>query len=130
VIAGAATMTIIDPAPACGPLIRGHARALGVTSPQRHPTWPDVPTMAEAGLPDLEIGLWTAFFAPAGTPAPVVKRLQEEVARVVKLPEIRERFAAMSLDPVGGSSEELGRRVARDIERWTAVAKAANIKND
>jgi tripartite-type tricarboxylate transporter receptor subunit TctC len=59
-----------------------------------------------------------------------VKRLQEEVARVVKLPEIRERLAGMSLDPVGGSSEELGRTVARDIERWTAVAKAANIKND
>jgi tripartite-type tricarboxylate transporter receptor subunit TctC len=81
-------------------------------------------------VPGLEIGLWTAFFAPAGTPAPVVKRLQEEVARVVKLPEIRERFAAMSLDPVGSSPEELGRRVVSDIERWTAVAKAANIKND
>jgi tripartite-type tricarboxylate transporter receptor subunit TctC len=86
--------------------------------------------IAEAGLPELEIGLWTAFFAPAGTPAPVVKRLQEEVARVVRLPEIRERFATMSLDPVGSSSEELGRRVAADIERWTAVAKAANIRND
>jgi len=130
VIAGEATMTIIDPAPATGPIKGGQARAIAVTSAQRHPNWPDVPTMAEAGLPDLEIGLWTAFFAPAATPAPVVKRLQEEVARVVWLPEIRERLAAMSLDPVGGSSEELGRTVARDIERWTAVAKAANIKSD
>ena len=130
VITGEATMTIIDPAPATGPIKGGQARALAVTSAQRHPNWPDVPTMAEAGLPDLEIGLFTAFFAPAATPAPVVKRLQEEVARVVRLPEIRERLAAMSLDPVGGSSEELGRIVARDIERWTAVAKAANIKSD
>jgi tripartite-type tricarboxylate transporter receptor subunit TctC len=130
VVAGEVTMTIIDPAPAVGPIKGGQARALAVTSAQRHPNWPDLPTLAEAGVPDLEIGLWTAFFAPAGTPAPVVKRLQEEVARVVKLPEIRERFAAMSLDPVGSGSEELGRRVASDIERWTAVAKAANIKND
>ncbi len=130
VMAGEVTMTIIDPAPATGPIKGGQARALAVTSAQRHPNWPDLPTMAEAGVPDLEVGLWTAFFAPAGTPAPVVKRLQEEVARVVRLSEIRERFAAMSLDPVGGSSEELGRTVARDIERWTAVAKAANIKND
>jgi tripartite-type tricarboxylate transporter receptor subunit TctC len=130
VIAGEVTMTIIDPAPAVGPIKGGQARALAVTSAQRHPNWPDLPTLAEAGVPGLEIGLWTAFFAPAGTPAPVVRRLQEEVARVVKLPEIRERFAAMSLDPVGSSPEELGRRVASDIERWTAVAKAANIKND
>jgi tripartite-type tricarboxylate transporter receptor subunit TctC len=130
VIAGEVTMTIIDPAPAVGPIKGGQARALAVTSAQRHPNWPDLPTLAEAGVPGLEIGLWTAFFAPAGTPAPVVKRLQEEVARVVKLPEIRERFAAMSLDPVGSSPEELGRRVVSDIERWTAVAKAANIKND
>ena len=130
VVAGEVTMTIIDPAPATGPIKGGQARALAVTSAQRHPNWPDVPTMAEAGVPDLEIGLWTAFFAPAATPAPVVKRLQEEVARVVRLPEIRERLAGMSLDPVGGSSEELGRTVARDIERWTAVAKSANIKSD
>ena len=59
-----------------------------------------------------------------------MKRLQDEVARVVRLPEIRERLAGLGIDPVGGTSEELGRIVARDIERWTAVAKAANIKSD
>jgi tripartite-type tricarboxylate transporter receptor subunit TctC len=101
-----------------------------VTSGSRHPSWPDVPTMAEAGVADMEVPVWTAFFAPAKTPPAIIARLQREVARVVQTPEVRERFAQMGLDPVGSSSEDLGRRVARDIEKWTAVAKAANIKND
>jgi len=130
VMAGEVTMTIVDPPPASGPLKGGQLRALAVTSATRHPNYPDVPTMAEAGIPDMEIGIWTAFFVPAGTPPAVVKRLQEEVARVVRLPDIRERLNDLGVEPVGGTSEELGRRVASDIERWTAVAKAANIKSD
>ena len=70
------------------------------------------------------------LFRPAKTPPAIVARLQKEVARAVQTPEVRERFAQMALEPVGGSSEDLGKRVARDIEKWTAVAKAANIKND
>jgi len=130
VIAGQVMMTIIDPPPTTGPLKAGTVRGLAVTSPSRHPSWPDLPTMAEAGVPDMEVPVWTAFFAPAKTPPAIVARLQKEVARVVHTPEVRERFAGMGLDPVGGSSEDLGRRVARDIEKWTAVARAANIKND
>lgn len=130
VIAGQVTMTIVDPAPAAGPLKAGTIRALAVTSATRHPTWPEVPTMAEAGVPDMEVPVWTAFFAPAKTPPAIVARLQKEVARVVHLPEIKQRFAAMGLVPVGSSSEELARVVARDLEKYTAVAKAANIKND
>jgi len=130
VIAGQVTMTIVDPAPAAGPLKAGTLRALAVTSAARHPTWPEVPTMAEAGVPDMEVPVWTAFFAPAKTPPAVVARLQKEVARVVHLPEIKERFAAMGLVSVGSSPEELAGVVARDLEKYTAVAKAANIKND
>ena len=130
VIGGQVMMTIVDPAPATGALKAGTLRGLAVTSGRRHPSWPDLPTMAEAGVPDMEVPVWTAFFAPAKTPPAVIARLQKEVARVVQTQEVRERFAQMGLDPVGGSSEDLGRRVARDIEKWTAVAKAANIKND
>jgi len=130
VMAGEVTMTIVDPPPASGPLKGGQLRALAVTSATRHPNYPDVPTMAEAGIPDMEIGIWTAFFLPAGTPPAVVKRLQEEVARVVRLPDIRERLNDLGVEPVGGTPEELGRRVASDIERWTAVAKAGNIRSD
>src|SRR3989440_488641 len=63
-VAGQVTMTICDPPPASGPLRAGTARALAITSSERHPSWPDVPTLAEAGVPDVEVWLWTAFFAP------------------------------------------------------------------
>ena len=130
VMAGEVTMTIADPPPLAGPLKSGRLRALAVTSPRRHPSWPDVPTMMEAGVPDIEIVIWTGFLVPAGTPPAIVKRLQEEVARVVRLPEIRERLNGMGVDPVGNTSEEFGRVIAADIAKWTAVAKAANIKAD
>jgi len=130
VIGGQVMMTIVDPPPATGPMKAGSLRALAVTSPKRHPSWPELPTMAEAGVPDMEVPVWTAFFAPAKTPPAIIARLQKEVARVVQTPEVRERFAQMGLDPVGGSSEDLGRQVERDIAKWSAVAKAANIKND
>jgi len=123
-------LTIVDPPPATGPLKAGTIRGLAVTSGKRHPSWPDLPTMAEAGVPDMDVPVWTAFFAPAKTPPAIVARLQKEVARVVQTAEVKERFGAMGLDPVGGSSEDLARRVVSDIEKWTAVAKAANLKND
>jgi tripartite-type tricarboxylate transporter receptor subunit TctC len=130
VIAGQVTITIVDPPPSTGPIKAGTVRALAVTSAKRHPSWPDLPTMAEAGVPDMEVPVWTAFFAPAKTPPAIVARLQKETARAVHSAEVRERFAGMGLDPVGGSSEDLARQVERDIAKWTAVAKAANIKND
>jgi tripartite-type tricarboxylate transporter receptor subunit TctC len=130
VVGGQVMMTIVDPPPATGPLKAGTLRGLAVTSGKRHPSWPQLPTLIEAGVPDMEVPVWTAFFAPANTPPAIVARLQKEVARVVQTAEVKERFAQMGLDPVGGSSEELGKRVAGDIAKWTAVAKAANIKND
>jgi tripartite-type tricarboxylate transporter receptor subunit TctC len=130
VIGGQVTLTLVDPPPASGPIKAGTVRALAVTAAKRHPGFPDVPTMAEAGVPNMEVPVWTAFFLPAKTPPAIVARLQKEVARVVHTPEVRERFAGMGIEPVGGTSEELGRQVASDIAKWKAVAKAANIKND
>jgi tripartite-type tricarboxylate transporter receptor subunit TctC len=130
VIGGQVTLTLVDPPPASGPIKGGTVRALAVTAAKRHPGFPDVPTMAEAGVHDMEVPVWTAFFLPAKTPPAIVARLQKEVARVVNTPEVRERFAAMGIEPVGGTSEELGRQVTSDIAKWKAVAKAANIKND
>jgi len=129
VVAGQVTMTICDPPPASGPLRGGTARALAVTANERHPWWPDVPTLKENGV-DVEVSLWTAFFAPAKTPPAIVARLQNETARVVRLPDVKEGLAKLGVDPVGASSEELASRLARDLAKWTAVAKAANIRND
>ena len=130
VVSGQVTMTIADPPPITGHLKGGALRALAVTAPQRHPAYPDVPTMVEAGVSDVDVSLWMGLFVPAGTPAPVVKRLNEEVARAVRLPDVRERLIALGVDPVGGTPEELARVLVRDLEKWTAVAKAANIKSD
>ncbi len=130
VAAGQVMMTIVDPAPATGPLKGGTVRGLAVTSAKRHPAFPDLPTMAEAGVQDVEVPVWTAFFAPAKTPPAIVARLQKEIARVVHTPEVKERFAQMALEPVGGSSEDLGEQVERDIKKWTQVAKTAGIKNN
>jgi tripartite-type tricarboxylate transporter receptor subunit TctC len=130
VAGGQVTMVFVDPPPAAGALKSGMVRGLAVTSAKRHPSWPELPTLVELGFPEMDVPVWTALFAPAGTPPAIVARLQRELARTVQLPEVKERFAAMGVDPVGGTSEELGRQVARDIEKWTAVARAANIKND
>ena len=127
VMSGQVTMTIADPPPVVGPLKGGRVRGLAVTSAKRHPAFTSLPTTAEAGV-DIEVMLWTAFLAPAGTPAPIVTRIRDEVARVVKIPEVRERFAAMGIDPVANTPEEFRRIMAADIAKWTAVAKAANIK--
>src|SRR4051812_370467 len=130
VIGGQVMMTIVDPPPATGPLKAGTLRGLAVTSGKRHPSWPDLPTLAEAGVPDMEVPVWTALFAPAKTPPAIVARLQKEVARVVQTPDVKQRFAQLGSAPVGGSSEDRGKRVASDSAKWTAVAKAANFKND
>jgi tripartite-type tricarboxylate transporter receptor subunit TctC len=127
---GEITMTIADPPPVVGQYKAGRVRVLAVTAAARHPGWPGVPTMAEAGIPDMEIALWAGLLAPAGTPQPIIRRLQEEVARVMKLPEIRERITALGVDPASSTPEEFSRLIASDIAKWTAVAKAANIKAD
>jgi len=129
VVAGQVTMTICDPPPASGPLRAGTARAIAITANERHHWWPDVPTLKESGA-DVEVWLWTAFFAPAKTPPAIVARLQQETARVVRLPDVAEGLTKLGVDPVGGSSDELKQRLARDLAKWKAVAKAANIKND
>jgi len=129
-LTGDAMVTFVDPPPVTAPLKAGTVRGLAITSATRHPSWPNLPTMAEAGVPDMEVPVWTAFFAPAKTPSAIVARLQKEVARVVHSAEVKERFAQMGLDPVGGTPEELAKIVARDLEKYTAVARAASIKND
>lgn len=129
-MAGQVTMAMMDPPTAMGPLKSEKVRALAVTSAARYSAWPGVPSMAELGISDLEVMIWSGFFVPAGTPPAIVKKLEVEIARTLKLPDIRKRLNTMGVDPIGNTSEEFGRIVASDIARWTAVAKAANIKAD
>jgi len=87
-----------------------------------------VPTVAEAGLPGTEVATLVGMVAPAGTPMPIVRKIQDVLVRLAQKPETRERFAAMGVEPVGNTSEEFARSIRADLERWTDVARRANIQ--
>jgi len=127
---GDVTMTLSDAGPIAGLIQAGRLRALAVTSAMQHPAFPGVPTLIEQGFPDLEITLFSGIVAPAGTPAAIVTRLQKEIAEIVLLPEIKDRLAALGITSLSSTPQAYSERIARDIARWTAVAKAANIKAD
>ena len=122
------TMALLDTAAAAGPLNAGRVRALAVTSPRRLEAYPQIPTMAEVGFPEAQTVLWSGILAPAGVPDEIVRKLHEAVVRVVQMPEVRERLAALLLDPVGNTPEEFRRTIAAEIELWSGVARAANIR--
>jgi len=108
----------------------GRLRALGVTGPRRIPLAPDIPTVAEAGVPGYEITAWGGYMAPAGTPGPIVARLNAELNRVVASPAIRERWLALGIEPVGGTPERFAEHVRTETAKWTDVIKRAGIKGD
>jgi tripartite-type tricarboxylate transporter receptor subunit TctC len=128
VMAGEVLMSMGDAGPVTGPLKGGRVRGLAVTSAARSAAFPDIPTVAEAGFPDMEIQSWMGLFTPAGTPAGIVRKLQDEVNRIVRLPDVRERMNSLQLEPAGITSEQFARTIAADLERWRSVAKAGNIK--
>jgi tripartite-type tricarboxylate transporter receptor subunit TctC len=120
-------MTLIDSGPIAALVKSGKLRALAVTSEQRLASYPQVPTLKEQGI-DLAVNFWSGLLAPAGTPAPIIKRLQEEVARIMALPDVAERMAKLDIRPVGGTSAEFAKTIAAEIPLWKQVAKDNNIK--
>ena len=108
----------------------GRLRFLAVMSSKRSDAFPDVPTLKEAGMPDLEVETWYAMFAPAGTPAPIVKKWNAELNEILKETDVKDVIAKQGLVPEGGTSEALSARVKRELASWTRVVKAAGIKAD
>ena len=127
VISGQVTAAIADAGPALSQVLGGQARALAVAAPKRMEELPDVPTLKEAGA-DVDAVLWSGLFAPKETPPAIVKKLEGEIMRIARLPEVSSRLKPLGILSVGNSSEEFGRILASDIARWAAVAKAGNIK--
>src|SRR5204863_5510074 len=112
-------------APAGLPFVRtGKLRALAVTTLKRTAAAPEIPTVAEElNLPDYEVDSWVAVFAPARTPAPIIARMQKELARALQRPEVKQKLLEQSADPVGSTPEELGRVVTTELKRWSTVIR-------
>jgi tripartite-type tricarboxylate transporter receptor subunit TctC len=119
------TMSVVVPHVKAGKL-----RALGVTSALRSPALPDVPTIAEAGLPGFEASNWYAVLAPAGTPAEIVAKINTELNRILKTADVRDRLAFLGLDARGMAPDEFGTFMKTEIAKWATVIKASKARPD
>ncbi|WP_415838330.1 tripartite tricarboxylate transporter substrate binding protein, partial [Polaromonas hydrogenivorans] len=108
----------------------GKLRALGVTTAKRSSALPNVPTLAEAGLPGYEVSPWFAVFMPAATPKPVIARLNAALLDAMKQPDVRARFASIGAEPVGSTPDELAAHLARESARWSKLIAERGIKLD
>jgi tripartite-type tricarboxylate transporter receptor subunit TctC len=128
-VAGGNTLFAIADGPPTMPLVQGgKVRALAVTGSERSSELPDVPSMAEAGYPEVNIGLWSGLFVVTGTPPAIAGKLDMESRRALSDPGVREKLKAMAVNPGGGPGEEFRKRIEGDIKLFADVAKAANLK--
>ena len=117
--------------PAAAPHIKAaKLRALAVVAPQRSSVLPDVPTVAEAGLKDFEVTTWYGILAPAGTPQPVVRRLNAELVKIMHAPEMKEKLTATGTEPLTSTPEEFAAYIKREIAKWGDVIRKAGVKAD
>ena len=127
VVSGQSLFTISDGPPAI-PLVKGgKTRALAVTGSERSPELPDVPSMAEAGYPEVNTQLWSGFFVPAGAPAPVVAKLTAELGKALADPGVQEGLKKVAVKPGGPTGDAFKKRIDEDIKTFADVAKAANL---
>jgi tripartite-type tricarboxylate transporter receptor subunit TctC len=106
----------------------GKVKPLAINAPRRSPLLPEVPTLAEAGMPEFDRYTWFGMFAPAGTPREIVERLQREIVGSLQAPDLLERFGNVGAEPVGSTPAEFVERIRSDTARWSEVIRAANVK--
>jgi tripartite-type tricarboxylate transporter receptor subunit TctC len=128
VIGGQVDM-MFDTTVVAGPHIQsGKVRALAVTSAKRLESMPNVPTVAESGVPGFEVTSWQAIFVPAGTPKPIIDRLHDEILKIIAQPEIQERLKNLGMQPSTMTTEQVAAFQKAAVEKWAQVIKAANVK--
>ena len=128
VVAGRVNMMFTDIAAAQGLLKSGSLKPIAVTSLKRSALMPDLPTIAESGVPDYDLSGWIALFAPAGTPKPIVERLNAEVTKVLQLPEIRARLLDLGAEPSPMPVPEFAAWVQQEVNKWTRLVREAGIQ--
>jgi tripartite-type tricarboxylate transporter receptor subunit TctC len=117
--------------PAALPHIKaGRLRALALVAPERSPALPEVPTAAEAGLKDFEVTTWYGVMTPAGTPRPIVTRLNAELGKIMHTADVKERLAGLATDPLTSTPEEFAAYLKQEIAKWGDVVRKANLKAD
>jgi tripartite-type tricarboxylate transporter receptor subunit TctC len=122
---------MIENVPGTMPFVKaGKLRALAITSPQRSPLEPALPTMAEAGVPGYEVIGWNGIVAVKGTPAAIVAKLHTEVAKILRTPEVRQRLATLGAEPVGNTPEEFGAFIKAEMARWGKIIKEKGIRSE
>jgi len=120
---------LVDSLASAMPNIRsGNARPIALNAPKRSALLPEVPTFAEAGMPEFDLYTWFGMFAPAGTPREIVARLQRDVVAGLQAPDLLERFDAVGAEPVGSTPEQFVERIRSDAAKWGEVIKTANVK--
>ena len=127
-LGGSITM-MFDNMPSALPVVKeGKLRAIGVTSSKRSQSAPEIPTIAEQGLPGFEATSWFAVFAPAGTPRPVIDQLHAEMVRIFNLPDVQQKLRTLGLDPILGGPDELAKVQQSEIAKWAKVVKDSGAK--
>ncbi len=121
-------MSFTTPPPVVPQVKEGKLRALAVTRKTRSPALPDVPTMTEAGYPDIEGEAWFAVIVPARTPKEIITLLHREIVEIIALPDMKERLATLGFEPVGNTPEECAAQFRTEIAKWAKVIRAAGIK--
>jgi len=129
-VGGQVQMMCTSPLPAMPHVKAGRLRALGMTGAKRSRAAPELPTIAEQGVKGYESSLWYAMLAPASTPQAVIKRLHAETVKIVKSPELSGQLLTLGAEPVGNTPQELSRFIKAQIDRWTKLVGAANIRVD
>jgi tripartite-type tricarboxylate transporter receptor subunit TctC len=126
---GGQVQVMFDNAPNVMPQVRaGKLRALAQSGAKRSAVAPDLPTVAEAGVPGYEVTVWFGLVAPAGTPRDVVNKLNAEVLRILAMPDVRERFMAQGVEPLGSSPEQFGEHIRAQMTKWARVVQDAGVK--
>jgi len=120
---------MFDNAPNVMPQVRaGKLRALAQSGAKRSAVAPDLPTVAEAGVPGYEVTVWFGLVAPAGTPREIVTKLNGEVLRILAMPDVRERFLALGVEPLGSTPTEFATHIRVQMDKWAKVVKDAGVK--